>query len=1061
MTDNRRVFEISSGVGLISGIPTADLIEQLLAIDARPISLIQSRSAVLTSQQIAIQDISARLLSLKLSADSLTQTNTFNGTTATSSDPSVLTVSSGITTTPGTYDFTVDRLLTTQQMISRGFQDTDATAVGAATLTVEQGTARLDSNTALSRLNASNGVTRGKIRITDRSGTSEIVDLSKALSVNDVINTINDASTIDVTASVDGDHFDLTDNTGATTANLTVANLAATDTATDLGLAQSVAAATITGSDINTVGTATQLSALNDRNGVRISAAQDDFQILQRDNTTFNVNIAGSETLGDVIDAINAASTLAGGSITAAINDDATGLKLTDASVGATSTTVTALNSSGAAADLGLLGNDYDNDGVHVGDRVIAGLNSTLMKNLLGGTGIPYTGKLADYDLTAATPLADFFDGAGLQLSGDGSKELWLFARDTHAISYQMDLDPLATTQDLIDEFNTLTGGKITLSIEGLALRATDNTGSTAFDLRIQDIIFSNASNLGIAVIGPVSTILGNDVNPTRAVTSELGPGQINITNRAGTSTEVDLTTARSISDVISLVNNSGAGVTAALNGAGNGLTITDTSGGSGNLVVADVAGSFATDTGLAGTFAADSVDSGNLQRRYISESTLLTSLNGGKGVASGKFTITDSSGNSGTVDLTQGNEVTIQDVLDEINSRGLAITARVNDNGDGILIEGTGSGGVKLKVEESGSTTAADLGLLGEAENAGDDLDGSFEKTITIDADDTLQDLVDKVNDAGAGVRATILNDGSGVNPFRVSLLSAEEGSPGSFVFDDGALDLQTQTLVEASNAVVFFGSTDPASAIAIESPTNSLNSLIPGATISLLSTSTSPVRVTVSQDQDGVISTAESLVSSFNDVVDTLNKYDTFDPETEVRGLLLGDSTVARIRSAVYRIVFRTDGDLSGQYNNLAQLGFKVGGGAKLSLDSTKLRDALENDIESVQQLFTLKETTTDAVTGETTTTAAGIGVDFAELLANLTDSNTGTIASRLSSIDNQLESNNDRIDRLDLLLDAKRLRLQTEFNAMEQTLALLQRQASALSGIQNLSSSTSSLF
>ena len=64
---------------------------------------------------------------------------------------------------------------------------------------------------------------------------------------------------------------------------------------------------------------------------------------------------------------------------------------------------------------------------------------------------------------------------------------------------------------------------------------------------------------------------------------------------------------------------------------------------------------------------------------------------------------------------------------------------------------------------------------------------------------------------------------------------------------------------------------------------------------------------------------------------------------------------------------------------------------------------------------------------------------------------------------SLDSQIELNNDRVEQLSELLDAKRLRLrlQAEFNAMEQTLALLQRQSTAIAGIQNLSSSSSSLF
>ena len=52
------------------------------------------------------------------------------------------------------------------------------------------------------------------------------------------------------------------------------------------------------------------------------------------------------------------------------------------------------------------------------------------------------------------------------------------------------------------------------------------------------------------------------------------------------------------------------------------------------------------------------------------------------------------------------------------------------------------GPGTIKLAVNESGSSTAADLGLLGEAANFSDNLDGRFEKTAAVDAADTLDDI-------------------------------------------------------------------------------------------------------------------------------------------------------------------------------------------------------------------------------------------------------------------------------------------------------------------------------
>src|SRR5690606_14500718 len=90
-------------------------------------------------------------------------------------------------------------------------------------------------------------------------------------------------------------------------------------------------------------------------------------------------------TLGDAIDAIHAAT---GGAVTAAIADDGVSLRLTDTTGGGAGFAVTALNSSGAAADLGILGDDSDGDGAIAGRRVLAGLNSKLLRYLNGGQGV-------------------------------------------------------------------------------------------------------------------------------------------------------------------------------------------------------------------------------------------------------------------------------------------------------------------------------------------------------------------------------------------------------------------------------------------------------------------------------------------------------------------------------------------------------------------------------------------------------------------------------------------------------------------------------------------------
>jgi flagellar hook-associated protein 3 FlgL len=97
------------------------------------------------------------------------------------------------------------------------------------------------------------------------------------------------------------------------------------------------------------------LSDFNLGLGVRIEAGVDDFQIELGDGSTvIPVNLDGATTVQDVIDAINTAG---GGDVTATLAADGNGITLTDNIGGGSDFKVTALNSSFAAQDLGLLKN--------------------------------------------------------------------------------------------------------------------------------------------------------------------------------------------------------------------------------------------------------------------------------------------------------------------------------------------------------------------------------------------------------------------------------------------------------------------------------------------------------------------------------------------------------------------------------------------------------------------------------------------------------------------------------------------------------------------------------
>jgi len=182
-------------------------------------------------------------------------------------------------------------------------------------------------------------------------------------------------------------------------------------------------------------------------------------------------------------------------------------------------------------------------------------------------------------------------------------------------------------------------------------------------------------------------------------------------------------------------------------------------------------------------------------------------------------------------------------------------------------------------------------------------------------------------------------------------------------------------------------------------------------------------------------------------NGVVDAINKHDSYDQETEERGLLLGDSTVGIVQSRLYTMLNSANGEVSGQFSRLSQIGIRVGSGAKLQFDEARFRTALEADRDAVANLLALRETAEDE-DGSLEVVARGTMVQFDDLIESLTSSTDGLITRRTDTIDDQIELNNERIEFFDAKLEAKRQILEAQFQAMERTLAQLQDQSNALS-------------
>jgi len=1075
---------ISSSTGLVSGLDTAGLIEQLLALERGPLNQVQGRIGVLREQQTALMDINARLLNFKNSAGAFRRDDVFDSTNASSSNEDVLTATTQPGATPGRYQFIVKQLVSTSQQLSGGFATRDATPLGLDAISFEFGKGRLSSEVLLEDLNGGTGVDRGRIQITDRSGAEATVDLTDVVALDEVVERINDASGISVEAEISGDRIVITDASGSTSGNLIVVDGEGDTTATDLGIstgADGVGSSSFQGSDeIYRLGSNTALSSLNDGSGVLIREGVPDLRITARDGATFDID------LGRVDADITPDTELEDLNNGAGVPIDADN-ETADISITAKDGTVYEVNLTGATT----VGNVINRISTATSGAIELSVASSgdrfVVTDTTGGSG----------DLVVAGVDGDDGVAEGLGILNEEGTSDASFVGDVVPSSIQQ---PRATTiQDVIDRINTATAedgtenaGRITASIagDGRSLVITDGTGETSSNL----IVASTASNpyaardLGIEtdpagvadtsvdgsrLIGGLDTILLSSLNGGDGIDLT---GTITFQARSGASGVIDLNAfgsagERTVSDLMQFVNDEIEAIVGddssaiRLNAAGNGLRYDDGTGGTGNLIFTGPgASALGIDTGSSG-IAEDRATGSNLQARYVAEGTRLDSLNGGRGVSTGSFTIVDGLGESATVTI-GGDEQSIFDVIADINSRGIAVTARVNDNGDGIIIEEDAAaldGATAfqaISISDDGGTTARDLGIAGTAAEIGGSIDGSYEQVVDLEASDTLNEVVAKINDAGIDVSASVVNTGSGSTPFRMNLASAISGSDGELVIDTGGVDIGLQATTRGRDARVFFGSDTPEEGLLVTSRTNTLDRVIDGVSIDLLGTSDEPVEVTIARDEASIEEAVEGFVTTFNDAVGRLDEYDFFDVETEERGVLLGDPTVARIRNALFRTVNQRALNVDGSYQFLTQVGIRVGQGGSLEFDRDRFSEAYAADPNGVADLFTAfasrendDEVVVDGVTVADegrTFTSLGFGPLFDNLLDDLTNSVDGVTTRADDAFETQIELLQQRAVTLDSRLEDRRAQLQREFASLEVLLSDLQQQGQAIGSI-----------
>ena len=1076
----------SSGTGLISGFDIEGYVTQIMEIEGANRDNYVDRLSASEEEQDALIELQSLVISVQTSVANFNSSNIFEGKIASSSNEDVLTATAKTWAATGTYQFVVKSLATNHQFVTRNSYSSRDSSVGTGTLSLEVGQGQLAKDIDLNLLNGRTGVQRGTFEITDKSGTTAVIDITTALSVNDIIDAIND-SDADVTASVSEDGLVITDNSGGD-GNLIIEDIGSGQTAADLGIAKSTSESRIIGDDIISLSEYTLLSELNDGNGVRDLSSGITVQTYNKRDVELNsYSFNFSDTITDkdgesyYVHALNSGSGVRLGKFqitdrngqTAIIdvsNFDQNNTKISEL--------VDEINRQATDAGLDLTFTYENQSGITVTDNSEGSSTTTerksdfIIEDLEGG------------NTAADLGIAD--DTSGGTITGETIWSMETVGDMLAAINYRFENGTSAEsnffTASIAEDGNgiTITAGDDFINDETFSITSS---GSTAEDLGIEtgdDYISTLESFTGKDILAGLNTVLlsslnggsGGDTTSDEYGSSRIMEGGIvSITDGDGNTSEIDLTEATTVQDVIDAFNNlynddNTTNITASINSAGNGITLTDSSS-SGSMTIADTGDSnIAELLNLSGN-GSGSINSGNLQLQYVSEATLISDLRNGEGVTLGTITITDAEGTSKEVNLAKDSIKTVGDIIDAIEGAVTNISARINDTGDGIILYDTKSTnitGAGISVTDNSSETAAQLGLMARDSVQDEDgnyyIDGSYELTLELGGADSLDDIAQKISDSGLGITSDVIYDGTG---YRLSFTSETSGRKGTVYFDAGTTTMKVDNITTAKDAVILLGDGTEDHPMLISNNTNSIKDAIYGTTLELEQASDDPVTITIDDDVDSMVEEINGFVEAYNAVMEFIAENTSFDTDTYEKGLLFADNTTNQVKNQMVSIIqqiFDTD---TGAYNTLASIGitfaplgtetstengettsYATSSGLTIQFDEGTFRDAFTAESTSVSSLFTSEDT--------------GIGDYITTLIDNLASSTVenSTLQRRIDAIDDENSLLEDRIEDLQERLDAKEERMYNEFYAMEETLAALQTQQSAIS---SLSSSTTS--
>jgi flagellar hook-associated protein 2 len=294
-----------------------------------------------------------------------------------------------------------------------------------------------------------------------------------------------------------------------------------------------------------------------------------------------------------------------------------------------------------------------------------------------------------------------------------------------------------------------------------------------------------------------------------------------------------------------------------------------------------------------------------------------------------------------------------------------------------------------------------------------------------------TLAGLASAINNAGAGVTASVLTNADGTA--RLSLVSQTNGLAGQITIADSTNNAASPTIladVTTPDANAGLGlktiqkgldASMLVDGVLVTSGSNTVANAIPGVTYQLLAAKVGEqVQVVITNDISSVTTAVATFVNDYNAVMKAINTEEGKDSSGNAEPLY-GSTVLARLQQSLQSGL--NTGLGSGAIFSLYSLGITSNQDGTISLNTDALTSALNSNYSQVVSFF--QDT-------------GSFGSKFATTLDQLGSGSTnGAITLALSENKSQEQTLNDDVTNEEALIATKKTELTAELNAANQVL------------------------